>query len=155
MTVDQYKDFELTFDWKISPEGNSGLIYRVTEEYEVPYGSGPEFQIIDDVNYPGELKDVNLTGANYGMHAPDKNKTLRPAGEWNSSRIIIKNNHVEHWLNGGKVLEYELGSDDWKKLVNTSKWKDFPGYGLAQSGFIDLQDHGSEVWFKNLYIVRY
>ncbi len=151
MTTDQYANYELAFDWKISAKGNSGLIYRVTEEFDVPYGSGPEYQIIDDDNYPGGLKPENKTGGNYDMQAP-QNKTMNPVGEWNSSKIVVNGNHVEHWLNGGKILEYELGSEDWKKQVAACKWKDFPGYGLAKAGFIDLQDHGHEVWFRSIMI---
>jgi hypothetical protein len=152
MTVDKYTNFDLTFDWRIAEKGNSGVIYLVTEDYEVPYASGPEYQLIDDVNYPGGLKEVNQTAANYDMQAASKGKKLNPPGQWNSSRIVINNRHVEHWLNGEKVLEYDLGSDAWKKQVASSKWRDFPGYGLAESGYIDLQDHGHEVWFRNIYI---
>ncbi len=151
MTTDQYENYEFAFDWKIAPQGNSGVIYRVTEEFDVPYASGPEYQLIDDVGYPGELKAPNKTGSNYDVHEA-KNKTLNPPGEWNSSKIVVNVNHVEHWLNGVKVLEYELGSPDWKKRVAGSKWKDFPGYGLAKTGYIDLQDHGSEAWFRNIFI---
>ena len=151
MTTDQYENYEFAFDWKIAPQGNSGVIYRVTEEFDVPYASGPEYQLIDDVGYPGELKAPNKTGSNYDVHEA-KNKNLNPPGEWNSSKIVVNANHVEHWLNGVKVLEYELGSPDWKKRVAGSKWKDFPGYGLAKTGYIDLQDHGSEAWFRNIFI---
>lgn len=152
MTADQYQNFELAFDWKISFQGNSGVIFRVTEEYDVPYASGPEYQLIDDVGYPGELKAENKTGGNFDMHVPAENKKMNPQGEWNSSKIIVNVNHVEYWLNGAKVVEYDLGSDEWKKRVAASKWKDFPGYGLAKTGYIDLQDHGNEVWFKNIFI---
>ena len=151
MTTDQYENFELAFEWRIAPQGNSGVIYRVTEDFDVPYASGPEYQLIDDVGYPGELKAANKTACNYDMHEA-KNKTLNPPGEWNSSKIVVNGNHVEHWLNGVNVLEYEFGSADWKKRVAGSKWKDFPGYGLSKAGYIDLQDHGSEAWFRNLYI---
>ena len=152
ITTDQYQSFELAFDWKISFQGNSGVMFHVTEEYDVPYGSGPEYQIIDDVGYPGELKPENKTGGNYDMHIPAENKKMNPAREWNSSKIVVNGNHVEQWLNGSKVLAYDLGSADWKKRVSASKWKDFPGYGLAKTGHIDLQDHGNEVWFRNIFI---
>ena len=151
MTIEEFGSFELLFDWKIAAQANSGLIYRVTEEFEVPYGSGPEYQIIDDTGYPGDLKPVNTTAANYDMEAPQNNK-LNPVGEWNSGKIVVNENHVEHWLNGVKVVEYELGSEAWKKQVAGCKWKDFPGYGLAKTGHIDLQDHGHEIWFRNIYI---
>ncbi len=151
MTTGEYGNFELTFDWKISAEGNSGVIFRATEEFEQPFLSGPEFQIIDDKGYPGKLKDTQHSGANYDMHVAT-NATTNPAGEWNSSKIVANGNHIEHWLNGSKVLEYELGSANWKKRKEDSKWKDAVGYGLAKKGHIDLQDHGSEVWFKNILI---
>lgn len=151
MTTDQYENFEFAFEWRIAPQGNSGVIYRVTEEFDVPYASGAEYQLIDDVGYPGELKATNKTAGNYDMYEA-KNKSLKPPGEWNTSKIVVNGNHVEHWLNGANVLEYEFGSTDWKKRVAGSKWKDFPGYGLAKTGYIDLQDHGSEAWFRNIYI---
>jgi len=151
MTNDQYENFELAFDWKIAPTHNSGVMFHVTEEYDVPYGSGPEYQLIDEKGYPGELKPTQLAGANYDMQVAE-NKTLHPAGEWNSTKIVVNGAHVEHWLNGGKVLEYELWSDAWKKQVAGSKWKEFPGYGLAKKGHIDFQDHGGEVWFRNVMI---
>jgi len=127
------------------------VIFRSTEEFEQPYLSGPEYQIIDDKGYPGKLKDSQHTAANYDMHVAT-NATTKPVGEWNSSKIIVNGNHVEHWLNGTKVLEYELGSADWKKRKKDSKWNDAKGYGAAKKGHIDLQDHGSEVWFRNILI---
>ena len=150
ITMDQYQNFELVFDWKIPAQANSGVMFRVTEEFDVPYASGPEYQIVDDLGYPGELSDKNKTAGNFDMQAAE-NKTMYMGG-WNSSKIVVNGNHVEHWLNGEKVLEYELGSDAWKALVAGSKWKDFPGYGLAPKGFICLQDHGNEIWFKNIMI---
>ena len=151
LTVDQYQNFELVFDWKISEMGNSGVMFRVTEDYNVPYATGPEYQVLDDEGYPGDVKDVEKSGGNFAMHAPASKKARQP-GEWNTAKIIVDGNHVEHWLNGSKVVDYELGSDDWSHRVNGSKWKDFPGYGLATTGHIDLQDHGHEVWFRNIFI---
>jgi hypothetical protein len=151
MTVEKYKNFELSFDWKISPKQNSGVMFRVTEEFEVPYATGPEFQLIDDEGYPGGVKDVNQTGANYDVHAPE-NKKLNAIGEWNNSKIIVNGTHVEHWINGSKVVDYELNSEDWKKRVAASKWKEYPKYGQPEEGHIDLQDHGGEVWFKNVMV---
>ncbi len=151
ITIDQYDNFELAFDWKISAQGNSGVMFNVTEEFDEPYATGPEYQLLDDAGYPGELKPEQLTGANYDMHAVSENAT-HPVGEWNQSKIVVQHNQVEHWLNGKKVVEYELSSDDWNQRRATSKWSKFPGYGSAQSGHIDLQDHGNEVWFKNIKI---
>jgi Domain of Unknown Function (DUF1080) len=151
MTIDQYENFELMFDWKISAQGNSGVIYRASEEFDEPYASGPEYQVIDDEGYPGDLTTLQFSGACYGMYAPSA-KTVKSVGEWNESKLIVNNNHVEHWLNGTKVVGYEFQSADWKKLVASGKWKDFPNYGLTKKGHIDLQDHSNEVWFKNILI---
>jgi hypothetical protein len=152
ITADQYANFELAFQWKIAPQANSGVIYRATEAFDRPYLSGPEYQLIDDKRYPGDLKPAQLTGSNYDMHAAPADKPLKPAGEWNDTRIVVNGNHVEHWLNGAKLIEYEFGSADWKKLKEGSKWKGAAGYGMAPSGHIDLQDHGGEVWFRNIMI---
>ncbi|MBS1682540.1 MAG: DUF1080 domain-containing protein [Bacteroidetes bacterium] len=151
MTTDEYENFELAFDWKISKQGNSGVMFRVTEEFEQPYYSGPEYQVLDDVGFPEKQADVRMTGANYDMHGA-ATKTMNPPGEWNSAKIVVNGNHVEHWLNGEKIIEYELNSDDWQKRKANSKWKDTAGYGMAKKGHIDLQDHGCEVWYKNLMI---
>lgn len=152
LTVDQYANFDLTFDWKVAPGHNSGVIYRATEEFNRPYLSGPEYQVIDDKGWPGELSPSQTSGSNYDMHAAPDTKTVKAPGEWNTGRILVNGNHVEHWLNGTKVVEYEFASDDWKKRKAESKWKDAKGYGVSAKGHIDLQDHGGEVWFRNIKI---
>lgn len=152
ITVDQYENFELAFDWKIAPTDNSGVIYRATEEFDQPYLSGPEYQVIDDKGYPDSLKDTQTSGSNYDMNAAPADKSINPAGEWNTGRIVVNGNHVEHWLNDAKVVEYEFNSPEWKKLKAGSKWKDAKGYGAANKGHIDLQDHGGEVWYRNIMI---
>jgi hypothetical protein len=151
MTTEQFENFELAFDWKISPGGNSGVMFHVTEEFDRPYLTGPEYQVIDDKGYDGKLKDSQLTGSNYDMH-PAQNARPNPIGEWNQSRIVVNGNHVEHWLNGTKVVEYELGSADWKKRKAVSKWKDAAKYGIEKKGAIDIQDHDHEAWYKNIMI---
>lgn len=151
ITNEQYENFELAFDWKIDTAQNSGVMFRVTEEYEVPYATGPEYQVIDEAGYPSPLKDTQMAAANYDMH-PAANKTVHAPGQWNSARLVVNGSHVEHWLNGSKVVEYELWSPEWKNMVANCKWKDFPGYGQAKKGHIDLQDHGGEVWFRNVMI---
>jgi hypothetical protein len=151
MTVAQYENFDLSFEWKISDQGNSGVMFHVTEEFEVPYATGPEYQLLDDGKYPGEVAETNFTASNYAMQAAT-NKKLNPAGEWNTARIVVAGDHVEHWLNGTQVVTYELNSADWKKRKANSKWKDFPAYGTTKKGHIDLQDHGNEVWFRKIMI---
>lgn len=152
LTVDQYGDFDLVFDWKIAPGDNSGVIYRATEAYDHPYLSGPEYQVIDDQGWKGDLSPAQTSGSNYDMNAAPEDKKVNPAGEWNTGRILAKGNHVEHWLNGEKILEYEFQSADWKKRKEGSKWKDAKGYGASATGHIDLQDHGGEVWYRNIRI---
>jgi hypothetical protein len=151
-TVDQYSDFDLVFDWKIAPKNNSGVIYRSTEEFSKAYYSGPEYQLIDDTDYPEKLQPAQLTGSNYDMNPAPADKKINPPGQWNTGRIVAKGNHVEHWLNGVKILEYEFHSPEWQRLKEASKWKDVAGYGASAHGFIDLQDHGGEVWFRNIRI---
>ncbi|MBX2962149.1 MAG: DUF1080 domain-containing protein [Cyclobacteriaceae bacterium] len=151
ITEEQYENFELSFNFKIASQSNSGVMFRVSEDYELTYASGPEYQIIDDDGYPGQLAEENKTAGNYAMHVPE-GKTLKPVGEWNEGKIIARGNHIEHWLNGNKVLAYELYADDWTTRRDASKWKDFPGYASVRKGHIALQDHGNEVWFKNIII---
>jgi hypothetical protein len=150
MTSAEFENFELSVDWKIGVEGNSGIMFRVTEEFEQPYYSGPEYQLMDDPGFPNETPD-HLTGSNYGMHAAGKTK-IKPAGVWNTSKLIVNKNHVEHWLNGEKVVEYELHSPEWQTLKKASKWNEAKGYGASPKGHIVLQDHGSEAWFRNIKI---
>lgn len=150
-TDQQYENFELSVDWKISPKGNSGILYLVTEDRPYSYETGPEYQLIDDVNFPEKLEDWQHTAANYAMHpAPDAQPN--PAGQWNHTRIIKKGNHVEHWLNGKMVVAYELHSKEWNKKKEEGKRKDYPLYGQASKGYITFQNHGSEAWFKNIKI---
>ena len=151
-TLEQYGDFDLVFDWKIAPKNNSGVIYRSTEEFKESYLSGPEYQLIDDKGWPDKLTPGQLAGSNYDMNPAPDTKKINAPGEWNTGRIVAKGNHVEHWLNGEKILEYELHSPEWQKLKAVSKWKDAKGYGASAKGFIDLQDHGGEVWFRNIRI---
>jgi hypothetical protein len=150
-TNDTFDNFELDLDWKLAPKGNSGIIYLASEEYDAAYLSGPEYQLIDDVNFPEKLEGWQKTGANYAMAAPLV-AAANPVGEWNHAKIIVNKGHVEHWLNGQKTAEYEIGSAEWKKAKTTGKWKDAKGYGETKKGHIDLQDHGSEAWFKNIRI---
>jgi len=151
LTNKKYENFDLSLDYKISPKGNSGILYMVSEEYPSSHLSGPEYQIIDDINFPDKLEDWQHTAANYAMN-PAPTAHPNPAGEWNHAGIIVNGNHVEHWLNGEKVVEYEMNSDDWNQRKNSGKWKDVPTYAKSKSGYITFQNHGSEAWFKNIKI---
>ncbi|MBE0655842.1 MAG: DUF1080 domain-containing protein [Bacteroidales bacterium] len=151
VSVDEFENFELYLEWKISPGGNSGVMFRVVEGYATTYATGPEYQLLDDEGFPSPLEDWQKAGANYAMHVA-RNKTLKPVGEFNTTRIIVDGPHVEHWLNGEKILEYELWSDEWTELKENGKWKDYPDYGMAKKGHIALQDHGDNVWFRDVRI---
>jgi hypothetical protein len=153
VTLTEYENFILTFDWKIERGGNSGLLYHVVErpEYKVPYVTGPEYQIIDDINFPEPLEDWQKVGADYAMYVPDSSmKVVKEPGKWNNSKIIFDNGHAEYWLNGKKLLTFEAWTDDWFARKESGKWENAPEYGLARSGRFALQDHGNRVWFKNM-----
>lgn len=150
-----YENFEMAWEWKIADGGNSGVLYHVVErpQYSVPYVTGPEYQLIDDVGFPQPLKDWQKTAADYAMYPADTaTLTIKPAGEWNISKIVFDNGRVEHWLNGEKVVEFEAWTEDWFARKNSGKWENAPEYGLAKKGVICLQDHGSAAWFRNVKI---
>ncbi len=149
VTDKTYANFELTLDWKISANGNSGIIYRIDPAAEVTYTSGPEMQVLDDVGHADGKSRLTSAGANYALYAPPTGVVKGP-GEWNSVRLLVNGNHVEHWLNGTKVVEYELGSADWERRVKESKFAQWPGYGRTTRGYIGLQNHGDKVWYRNI-----
>ena len=151
-TDKEYTNFELSLEWKASKGGNSGLIYGVVEDpkYKAAWMTGPEYQFIDDVGFPQKLEEWQKAGANYAMHVANDQKQLKPVGEWNSAKLVVNGSHVEHWLNGKKVVEFERWNDEWKKLRDSGKWKEAPDYGSAAKGRIVLQDHGSAFWFRNV-----
>jgi hypothetical protein len=152
MTVRQFDDFVLELDFRVSEGGNSGIMYRVTTDGEQPYHSGPEYQILDNARHRDAQNGPDrLTAANYALQAPSKDAG-NPAGQWNNAQIVVQGNHVEHWLNGEKVVEYELHSAEWKAQVARSKFADWPIYGKATRGHIVLQDHGDLVEFRNVKI---
>lgn len=154
VTDREFTDFEISVDWKTSRGGNSGLMYGVVEDkkYDAAWKTGPEYQFIDDVGFPEKLEEWQKAGANYAMHLPNAQKQLKPVGEWNNTRIVVRGPHVEHWLNGKKILEFERWTPEWQKLRDSGKWKEAPDYGLAKTGRIVLQDHGSVFWFRNVKI---
>ena len=154
ITTNQWGNFELRIDWKISPGGNSGILYHVVEQpqFKQSYETGPEYQVLDDAGWKGQLKDVQKAGSNYDMFAAPASKKIMPIGEWNSARIVYNNGHVEHWLNGEKTVEFEEGSADFSARYKKSKWTKYPGWNKFKSGAISLQDHGAPVYFRNIKI---
>ncbi len=158
MTIDTFENFELTFEWKINKAGNSGLKYNVSEEMSQKYGSkysalGFEYQLLDDndPSYRGKLKLSQFSGSLYDL-LPARNITLKPIGEFNSSRILVDGNHVEHWLNGIKVVEYEFGSKELDDAYKVSKFNKIPGFHDKRKAHIVLQNHNDESWFRNIKI---
>jgi hypothetical protein len=152
LTAEQFGDFELSLDWKIGKGGNAGLFYRGTEEYERIYWSAPEYQLLDDPNARDGASRLTSAGAAYGLY-PAPEGALKPAGEWNTTRIVARGSHVEHWLNGTKLLEYELGGPDWTAKVKASKFNDWPNYGKARRGHIGIQgDHNGTLALRNVKI---
>lgn len=152
VSVNKYEDFELLVEWKIAEQSNSGIFYHINENAgNAIYNSAPEYQLLDDVGWPDKLKPSQYTGANYSVNEPI-NAKVKPLDEFNTTRIIVKDSKVEHWLNGVKVVDYELWSDDWKERVANSKWKDHPKYGIFIKGKIGFQDHGGLTKFKTIKI---
>jgi hypothetical protein len=156
ITNEMYGNFELSIDWKVSPKANSGIMCLVTEDHDQAYESGPEYQLIDNKGFAGEIEEYQTASSNYAMQAPSEDAT-NPPGEWNHTMIIVNKGHVEHWLNGKKTVEYELGSEKWKQQKAAGKWKDEAGYGAAKSGHLALQAthsgvENTGVCFKNIKI---
>ena len=160
ITREKYGDFELTWEFNLTKEANSGIKYFVDslthqETGQVSF-NGPEFQIIDDSNHEAIKDDPNglsSTASLYLLYAPE-NKTLKPAGEWNEARIVAKDGQVEHWLNGTKVLSYQRGSTEFLERMADTKFKDYPDYGQAREGHILITDHQDRVFFRNMRIRR-
>jgi hypothetical protein len=153
ITSEQFDDFELALEWKMTKGGNSGVIYRATEEHNNVWESGPEFQVLDNTTHLDGLNVLASAGACYAVFAPAKDAT-RPLGEWNQARIVARGKHVEHWLNGEKLLEYEIDSHRWRAHVKTSKFfltaYGQGNWGRAAKGHIGLQDYGGAIEFRNI-----
>ena len=153
----EFDNFELYLEWKIPKGGNSGIFYHLKEGYDGPPEVAPEYQLLDDKNYEEvhnyKLKDWQKTGADYAMYSPDTlEKKLNPIGEWNSSRIVFTPKRVDHWLNGRKVLSFIPWSEDWYERRNSGKWSGVADYAKYKIGFVGLQDHGSNLYFRNIKI---
>ncbi|HEY2905122.1 MAG TPA: DUF1080 domain-containing protein [Vicinamibacterales bacterium] len=152
VSKDEFGDFELQLEWKISAAGNSGIFYRGTEEYDHIYWTAPEYQLLDDEKAADNKTRLTCAGAAYGLY-PSPAGHLKPVGQWNSTRILAKGAHVEHWLNGVKLLEYELWSPDWELKVKASKFSVWPNYGRARKGHFALQgDHDGTLAFRNIRV---
>ena len=153
ITKEKNRNFELELEWTIAEGGNSGVFYRAVESSDPIYYSAPEMQILDDERHSDGKLELTSAGSNFALYATRRG-VVKPAGQWNSARLIVNGNHVEHWLNGTKVVEYELHSDDWKQRVANSKFNAWKAYGMSPEGHIGLQDHGDRVAFRNIRVRR-
>ena len=152
VSTDKYGNFELQLDWKLSPGGNSGVLYRGTEEYDHIYWSAPEYQLLDDARHPDGKLRLTAAGSDYAVY-PSPKGYVHPANHWNHTRIVVNGNHVEHWLNGHRMVSYELGSPDWQARVKKSKFAAYPNYGKASTGLIAIQgDHDGTLAVRNIKI---
>lgn len=151
VTAEEFANFELMLEWNVAPGGNSGIFFRVTDAGGGVYETGPEMQVLDDERHHDGQSRLTAAGSDFALH-PAPAGVVKPAGEWNSIRLLVNGNHVEHWLNGQKVVEYELGSPEWEALVKSSKFAQWPGFGRAPKGRIALQDHGDWVAYRNIKI---
>lgn len=153
MTKAKYADFVLKLEWKISEKGNSGIMYRVRTGDDAAYFSGPEYQVLDNKGHADGVHKSHTAASLYGLYAPEKDWT-KPVGQWNKTRIVVKGNHVQHFLNGHKTVDCKLGSEEWNELVDNSKFKQWKQFGKSAEGHIVLQDHGDAVWYRNISIRR-
>jgi hypothetical protein len=152
VTRDEFGNFELEWDWKLHPGGNAGVFYRGSEDGEKIYYTAPEYQLLDDAGHPDGRSRLTSAGSDYGLYAPPAG-VVKPADQWNSSRIVARGAHVEHWLNGQKVVEYEAGSPDWEAKVKASKFATWSKYGRSMRGRIGIQgDHEGELAIRNMRI---
>jgi hypothetical protein len=152
VTNQTFGNFELELEWKIGKGGNSGIFYRATREYDHIYWSGPEYQLLDDANAPDGKSRLTAAASAYALYGPPAG-VVQPFDHWNKTRILVNGNHVEHWLNGRKVVEYEFHSADWKSKVSSSKFAAYPNYGMATSGVIGIQgDHTGALAIRHIRI---
>lgn len=150
ITAQKFGDFELYFEWKIAPGGNSGVKYRLVRHANRFFGC--EYQLLDDTKHSNAKNPMTSNGSLYQLAAPSESKPQKPAGEWNTAKIIVQGPRLEHWLNGAKIMEIHVGSDEWNKVFNRSKYKSVPGFGESNESPILLQDHGNQIWFRDIKI---
>ena len=151
ITKKEYGSFELTFDWKISEAGNSGVMYRVKQGDKYPFFTGVEYQILDNDKHRDGKKRETSAAAMYALYPPGDAKP-RTVGEWNSSKIVSNGDKVEHWLNGEKVVAVEIGGEKWKEKIAASKFAKWEKFGKSKRGHIAFQDHGDKVWYRDIKI---
>jgi len=152
VTQDAFGNFELELEWKIGKAGNSGIFYRGTREYDHIYWSAPEYQLLDDANTEDGKSRLTAAGSDFALYGGPAGVVL-PFDQWNKTRLLVKGNHVEHWLNGKKVVEYDFKSADWKSRVAASKFASYPNYGLAPAGLIGIQgDHPGALAIRGMRI---
>jgi hypothetical protein len=152
VSKEEFSDFDLQIEWKISEAGNSGIFYRGSEEADKIYWTAPEYQLLDDIKAADNKTRLTCAGAAYGLY-PSPPGHLKPVGEWNVTRIVAKGAHIEHWLNGFKLLEYEAWSPDWEAKVAASKFAAWPKYGRLKKGHLAMQgDHSGTLAFRSIKI---
>jgi len=151
VTKQEFENFVLEFEWKVSEGGNSGVMYRVSLGDNAPYFSGPEYQVLDDSKHADGKNPSTSAGALYALYVPE-NKKLNAVGQWNTSKIVLRGNKVEHWLNGSKVVDAEIASEDWKAKVEASKFKKWEKFGKNKKGHLCFQDHGDKVWYRSIKV---
>ena len=151
ITKDKYKDFEFELEWKTSVAGNSGIFHHATEENDWIWQSALEMQVLDDKAHRDGKNAKTSAGALYDLIAPT-NKSLKPVGEFNQVKVKVQNNYVEYWLNGSKIVEFVLGSPELVALIENSKFKTMPNFAKASEGYVGLQHHGEEVYYRNVRI---
>lgn len=152
ISKEQYGDFELELDFKVAPGANSGIMYRVTEAFDWPWMTGPEYQILDDAKHNDGKNTLTSVGAVYALYAAKADKKVNPPGEWNTARIRLQDGTLTHALNGETVVECRVDGQEWKDKIAASKFSSMPGFGIQARGHIALQDHGDDVWFRNIRV---